>query len=284
MQAAIRNRWIDSDLKRQNIDAPQEGGWERREAKRRRDIDTINLTDANESIATIRQISCRTAVKVVGTLRVPSAAMAIWESLVRPRTARGECLLAVAKCCSTVRDGLVLFFPIVSNLCHFRPMRDHDPTILLPPVRPLEIGRRSRLRLWLPAALGLLGFAALPLDLPLARWFAAGHCPRELGRLLGSGGSLCPRLRRGGDLADRAGVGLAPPGIVSAGLGHRRGGRAPRQSAEDVRRPNSAAGLFARRKRLGNVRTLAAAESRCERLRELSVGPHGRGRRHFRRH
>jgi len=64
-------------------------------------------------------------------------------------------------------------------------MHDHDPTILLMPARPLEIRQRSRLRLWLPAALGLLGFAALPLDLPLARWFAAGHCPRELGRLLG---------------------------------------------------------------------------------------------------
>lgn len=39
------------------------------------------------------------------------------------------------------------------------------------------------MRIWLPAVLALLGFAALPLDLPLARWFQADECPRELGRL-----------------------------------------------------------------------------------------------------
>lgn len=40
------------------------------------------------------------------------------------------------------------------------------------------------MRVWLPAALALLGFAALPLDLPLARWIHAGRCPADLGRLL----------------------------------------------------------------------------------------------------
>lgn len=43
---------------------------------------------------------------------------------------------------------------------------------------------RDPYRLWLPLVLGLLGFAALPIDLPLARWFAAGRCPGDLERLL----------------------------------------------------------------------------------------------------
>jgi len=52
------------------------------------------------------------------------------------------------------------------------------------PFAPPGIRPRSRLRIWLPAVLALAGFAALPLDLPLARWIAAGRCPADLGRLL----------------------------------------------------------------------------------------------------
>jgi membrane-associated phospholipid phosphatase len=52
------------------------------------------------------------------------------------------------------------------------------------PYPPLNVRRRSALRLGLPLVLALLGFAALPLDLPLARWFDADRCPHELGRLL----------------------------------------------------------------------------------------------------
>jgi membrane-associated phospholipid phosphatase len=63
-------------------------------------------------------------------------------------------------------------------------MSDNASHALLVPLQPLGVGRWSLLRLWLPAALGLLGFAALPIDLPLARWIDAGQCPRDLGRLL----------------------------------------------------------------------------------------------------
>ncbi len=59
-----------------------------------------------------------------------------------------------------------------------------DRLALPVPLPPLENRHWSPLRLWLPAVLGLLGFAALPIDLPLARWFHDGHCPAELGRLL----------------------------------------------------------------------------------------------------
>ena len=58
---------------------------------------------------------------------------------------------------------------------------DHPPLL---PFQPLDGPRRSRLRVWLPVVLVLAGFAALPLDLPVARWFAAGHCNRDFGRLL----------------------------------------------------------------------------------------------------
>jgi membrane-associated phospholipid phosphatase len=63
-------------------------------------------------------------------------------------------------------------------------MSNHAPPALHLPLPPMDVRSRSPLRLWLPVVLGLLGFAALPADLPLARWFAAGHCPGELGRLL----------------------------------------------------------------------------------------------------
>lgn len=63
------------------------------------------------------------------------------------------------------------------------PMSDAAAPAVLP-FHPLETGHRSPLRVWLPAALVLAGFAALPFDLPLARWIDAGHFPRDLGRLL----------------------------------------------------------------------------------------------------
>ena len=57
----------------------------------------------------------------------------------------------------------------------------------MPQIRPLlstpPAGYR-RLRWLAPPALVLLGLAALPLDLPIARWFHDGHCPSELLRWL----------------------------------------------------------------------------------------------------
>jgi membrane-associated phospholipid phosphatase len=66
------------------------------------------------------------------------------------------------------------------SLPHCERMHGPAPTNL---PQSLDVRRRSPLRLWLPAAFALLGFAALPLDLPVARWFHAGHCPGDLGRL-----------------------------------------------------------------------------------------------------
>jgi membrane-associated phospholipid phosphatase len=57
----------------------------------------------------------------------------------------------------------------------------------MPHIRPLlstpPAGYR-RIRWLAPPALALLGLAALPLDLPIARWFHDGHCPSELLRWL----------------------------------------------------------------------------------------------------
>jgi membrane-associated phospholipid phosphatase len=46
----------------------------------------------------------------------------------------------------------------------------------------LSSPRRRGLRLLWPVGIALLGAAALPLDLPIARWFRAGRCPGELQR------------------------------------------------------------------------------------------------------
>jgi membrane-associated phospholipid phosphatase len=45
--------------------------------------------------------------------------------------------------------------------------------------------RRRWLRLFWPIGIALLGFAVLPLDLPIAHWFFDGHCPAEILRWLG---------------------------------------------------------------------------------------------------
>jgi membrane-associated phospholipid phosphatase len=58
----------------------------------------------------------------------------------------------------------------------------------MPQIRPLispPAATYPRLRWLAPPALALLGLAALPLDLPIARWFHDGHCPGELLRWLG---------------------------------------------------------------------------------------------------
>lgn len=45
--------------------------------------------------------------------------------------------------------------------------------------------RRRWLRLLWPIGIAALGFAVLPLDLPIARWFHDGRCPPEILRWLG---------------------------------------------------------------------------------------------------
>jgi membrane-associated phospholipid phosphatase len=62
-------------------------------------------------------------------------------------------------------------------------MQNCDIASDLLPLRPSEAGRRA-LRIWLPIAIAAIGFAALPLDLPIARWIEAGGVSRETGRLL----------------------------------------------------------------------------------------------------
>lgn len=59
-----------------------------------------------------------------------------------------------------------------------------EPAAFVLPFKPLEQRQRSALRVWLPLLFVGLGFAALPFDLPIARWIEAGHLPADLGRLL----------------------------------------------------------------------------------------------------
>src|SRR5438309_11171160 len=48
----------------------------------------------------------------------------------------------------------------------------------------LSDSNRAWLRLLWPVALAVLGFAALPLDLPIAWWFRDRRCPAEINRWL----------------------------------------------------------------------------------------------------
>src|SRR5438445_12745334 len=48
---------------------------------------------------------------------------------------------------------------------------------------PIGSGRPWRRLLW-PVAIALLGFAVLPLDLPIAWWFRVRNCPAEINRWL----------------------------------------------------------------------------------------------------
>jgi membrane-associated phospholipid phosphatase len=50
---------------------------------------------------------------------------------------------------------------------------------------PPASSRRRWLRLFWPIGIALLGFAVLPLDVPIARWFHDKSCPREILRWLG---------------------------------------------------------------------------------------------------
>ena len=56
---------------------------------------------------------------------------------------------------------------------------------LLGPQQTVSAAPRSRRRWLLPALLALAGVLALMIDLPLARWVAAGHCPDELRKICG---------------------------------------------------------------------------------------------------
>jgi membrane-associated phospholipid phosphatase len=69
---------------------------------------------------------------------------------------------------------------------HVSSLPMHPASCPLDPMLDLlsEADRRWRRLLW-PAAIALLGIAALPLDLPIARWFHDGHCPSEILRWLG---------------------------------------------------------------------------------------------------
>ena len=55
----------------------------------------------------------------------------------------------------------------------------------LPARPPLALAERRRWTAFFwPVGIALLGCAAMPLDLPIARWFYDGHCPSEILRWL----------------------------------------------------------------------------------------------------